>query len=53
LKGVTVHIIHVKDSLADGPSQGDIISDQLAKAAAEAGLGCGFDVTSCGESIWV
>ena len=52
LKGLTVHIIHVKDTLMDGPTPGDIILRQLEKQEKEAGLGCLFDVTSCGESIW-
>jgi cAMP phosphodiesterase len=53
LKGLTVHIIHVKDTLSDGPSQGDIILGQLRARGEESGLGCEFDITSCGESIWV
>lgn len=53
LKGLTVHIIHVKDTLSDGPNQGDVILGQLREGAKESGLGCEFDVTSCGESIWV
>ena len=53
LKGVTVHIIHVKDTLMDGPTPGDIILGQLETQGKEAGLGCAFSVTSCGESIWV
>lgn len=53
LKGLTVHIIHVKDTLSDGPNPGDIILSQLRERAKESGLGCEFDVTSCGESIWV
>ena len=53
LEGVTVHIIHVKDTLADGPRPGDVIGVELKNHAEEVGLGCNFDVTSCGESIWV
>ena len=53
LKGLTVHIIHIKDTLADGPSQGDVILGQLRARGKESGLGCEFHVTSCGESIWV
>ena len=53
LKGVTVHVIHIKDTLTDGPSPGDIIAIQLEKGAEEIGLGCDFDVTSGGESIWI
>ena len=53
LKGITVHIIHVKDTLMDGPQQGDVILGQLKKSSAEVGLGVEFDVTSYGESVWV
>jgi cAMP phosphodiesterase len=53
LKGLTVHIIHVKDTLSDGPSQGDIILGQLRARGKESGLACEFDVTCCGESVWV
>lgn len=53
LKGLTVHIIHVKDTLADGPPPGEIILKQLRGRGKEAGLGCEFDVTSDGESIWI
>ena len=53
LKGVTIHIIHVKDTLMDGPPQGDIIVGQLRTLGHEAGLGCEFNVTNCGDSIWV
>jgi hypothetical protein len=53
LKGLTVHIIHVKDTLSDGPDHGEVILSQLREGAKESGLGCEFNVTSCGESIWV
>lgn len=53
LKGLTVHIIHVKDTLADGPPPGEVILKQLRERGTEAGLGCEFDVTSDGESIWI
>lgn len=53
LKGLTVHIIHVKDTLMDGPPPEDVILGQLELQGKEAGLGCMFDVTSCGQSIWV
>ena len=53
LKGLTVHIIHIKDTLADGPGQGEVVMEQLTRRAEEVELGCVFDVTSCGESIWV
>ncbi|EXJ66410.1 uncharacterized protein A1O5_10562 [Cladophialophora psammophila CBS 110553] len=53
LKGLTIHIIHVKDTLMDGPAPGDVILGQLRALGEEAGLGCDFTVTNCGDSIWV
>lgn len=53
LDGLTVHVIHVKDTLMDGPSVGSVILAQLRQRGEEVGLGCAFDVTSCGEEIWV
>ena len=53
LKGVTVHIIHVKDTLMDGPAPGDVIMQQLRALGQEAGLGCEFNVTNCGDSYWI
>lgn len=53
LKGLTVHIIHVKDTLMDGPNPGDVIVGQCRALAEEIRLGCEFNVTSCGESIWI
>jgi cAMP phosphodiesterase len=53
LKGLVVHIIHVKDTLADGPSPGDVILGQLRAQGEEVGLGADFSVTNCGDSIWI
>lgn len=53
LTGLTVHIIHVKDTLMDGPDPGDVIVGQCRALSEEAGLGCEFNVTSGGQSIWV
>ena len=53
MKGLTVHIIHVKDTLTDGPTPGEIIIGQLRQQAEEAGLACDFDITDFGESIWI
>ena len=53
MKGLTVHIIHVKDTLKDGPSPGEIIQAQLSEQAKDAGLECDFHVTDFGESIWI
>lgn len=48
-----MHVIHVKDTLADGPGPGEVILRQLGEGAEQVGLGCVFDVTSDGESIWI
>ena len=53
LKGLTVHIIHVKDTLTDGPSCGDVVLSQLRNRGAEAGLGVEWNVTTCGEEVWI
>jgi len=53
LRGVTVHIIHVKDTMTDGPAPEDIIVGQLRTLAEESGLGVEFNVTSFGQTIWV
>lgn len=53
LKGLGVHIIHVKDTMMDGPSPGDIILEELRLQSADAGLGVEFDITSSGESVWI
>lgn len=53
LKGLTVHIIHVKDTLMDGPSIGDTITRQLRAMSDEVGLGAEFNVTNCGDSYWI
>ncbi|KAK6387274.1 uncharacterized protein PV06_07550 [Exophiala oligosperma] len=53
LKGITVYIIHVKDTLTDGPSPGDVILGQLRAQGEEIELGVEFNVTRCEDSIWV
>lgn len=53
LKGVMVNIIHVKDTLMDGPSPENMILGQLRAQGQDAGLGVGFNVTRCGDSIWI
>jgi len=53
MKGLVVHIIHVKDTLTDGPSPGEIILAQLKGTGEAAGLECEFDVTDSGQSIWI
>jgi cAMP phosphodiesterase len=57
LKGLKVVIMHVKDSLADGPLVGDGILRELREGEKEMaergrGLGCVFDVAMSGDSYW-
>lgn len=57
LKGLKVVVIHVKDTLADGPSVGDGILEELESGEKEAaergrGLGCVFEVAASGGSYW-
>lgn len=57
LKGIKVVVIHVKDTLADGPLVGDCILRELRegeKQLAEQGkgLGCVFEVSKSGDSYW-
>ena len=52
LKGVDVHIIHVKDTMLDGPTAGDIILEEVREHEKEVQLGCEFSVTFNGESVW-
>lgn len=57
LKGVRVIIIHVKDTLTDGPLVGDTILAELkgheAKLARDGkALGCAFEICSVGGSWW-
>ena len=35
------------------PPLGDVILSQLKILGEEAGLGCEFNVTNCGDSVWI
>jgi cAMP phosphodiesterase len=57
LKGLKVVVMHVKDTMGDGPLVGDLILQELRegeKLAADKGkgLGCLFDVAKSGDSYW-
>ena len=57
LRGVKVVVIHVKDTLTDGPLVGDSILEQLQeyeeKLTAESkALGCTFEISKAGGSYW-
>lgn len=53
LEGLRVFIIHVKDDLRGGPHAGDMILAQLQEHEEAAQLGCVFDVSKSGTSIWL
>lgn len=57
LSGIRVIIIHVKDTLKDGPHVSENILAQLNEYEARlqeqgAGLGCEFVISQSGESYW-
>jgi cAMP phosphodiesterase len=57
LKGVKVVIIHVKDTLSDGPLVGEQILKELVEGEKELaeqgrGLGCVFEISRSGGSYW-
>jgi hypothetical protein len=53
LEGLSVYIIHIKDTLTDGPHPGEQILQELRTQSDEAGLGCKFFVPKRGEGIWI
>ena len=53
LKGLQVIIIHVKETLKDGPDPGETILAQLEQAEKAEQLGCTFSVSKAGASIWL
>ena len=53
LEGLQVVIIHVKDTLKDGPPVSDNILAQLREHEKEAQLGCTFSISKTGTSIWL
>ncbi|KAM0263024.1 hypothetical protein ACHAQJ_001402 [Trichoderma viride] len=52
LEGLKVVIIHVKETLADGPEAGDSILQQLNEHEREAQLGCEFIISKPGQSFY-
>ena len=57
LKGLKVVVIHVKDTMSDGPAVGDLILQELRegeKLASEKGkgLGCAFEIANSGDSYF-
>ncbi len=53
LEGLQVIIIHVKETLKDGPEPGDTILAQLEQAEKVERLGCTFSISKAGSSIWL
>ncbi|KAL2001426.1 hypothetical protein VTN02DRAFT_1783 [Thermoascus thermophilus] len=53
LTGLSVYIIHIKDTLTDGPPPGNQILQELKAHGEAAGLGCEFYVPKWGEEIWI
>lgn len=53
LQGIRVIIIHVKETLKDGPEPGETILAQLEQAEVEEQLGCTFSISKAGTSIWL
>lgn len=53
LAGLAVYIIHIKDTLTDGPHPSERILQELRQQSDEAKLGCEFFVPKQGEGIWI
>lgn len=53
LNGLRIIIIHVKDTLRDGPEVGDTILTQLRQHEKAVQLGCNFTISKAGSSIWL
>lgn len=53
LAGIKVFIIHIKDTLTDGPHPSERILEELRAQSEEAGLGCEFHVPFQGEGIFI
>ena len=53
LQGLQIIIIHIKDTLRDGPPVSETILAELQEHEEEAGLGCHFVISKSGESVWL
>ena len=53
LQDLRIIIIHVKDTLRDGPHVSESILKQLHDYEKEVQLGCAFTISKSGESIWL
>ncbi|KAL2156572.1 hypothetical protein VTH82DRAFT_1317 [Thermothelomyces myriococcoides] len=52
LKGLRVVVIHVKETMADGPSAGSVILEELRAHEQEAGLGIEFSISEAGSQFF-
>jgi cAMP phosphodiesterase len=53
LKGIKIAIIHVKDSLDDGPDTGEVILAEMDQYEEEEPTGCEFIITRTGEAVYL
>ena len=53
LAGLSVYIIHIKESLTDGPPPGERIIQELREHSEAARLGCEFFLPNPAEGIWI
>lgn len=53
LEGLRVYIIHIKETLSDGPHPGDQILKELRAHGEAAHLGCEFFLPNPAEEIWI
>lgn len=53
LQDLSVYIIHIKETLADGPPPGEEILNQLRRQATESSLGCQFFLPDPEEGIFI
>ncbi|MCJ1475462.1 3',5'-cyclic-nucleotide phosphodiesterase pde1 [Lambiella insularis] len=53
LAGLKIIVIHVKDTLRDGPAPGEIILAQLQDWEQKANLGCEFLISKAGGEFWI
>lgn len=53
LEGLQIIIMHVKDTLRDGPEVSDTIMAQLRHHEEAVQLGCVFSISKAGTSIWL
>lgn len=53
LAGLSIYVIHIKESLTDGPPPGNRILCELKAHGEAARLGCEFFIPDPAEGIWI